>query len=203
MSRYTEAKEKAHQLIKDFALSIPVQVFELAKRLGIDWKGCTASEMSKIVTDKLGMERQDPEFSNWEEVLGFFDNEGNTFYINQENQPITRVRFTLAHEIGHLQLHRSKGKNHFRQITLLEDIFRPHAKEEIEANYFAGYLLMPDSAIEQKLVYSELMPPGEYMIREFAKIFGVSAEAMRIRFKTFKEEHPDIWKKYRMNEKLF
>lgn len=203
MNRFITAKDKAEQLFQQHALSIPVPVFELADKLGISWKGCSSGEMSTLVTEKEPDFKKDRDFSSWEDVLAYYDVKNNTFYVNENNQSITRIRFTLAHEIGHAILHQDSGQNHFRAITLSQDISRPTNQYEVEANYFAGYLLVPDSVLKQKLIYSELMPAGEYMIQEFAKIFGVSSEAMRIRFKTFQTEHPDLWKQYRMYEKLF
>ena len=49
--------------------------------------------------------------------------------LNQE-QPADRLRYTLAHEIGHLVMHRF-----------------PSATMETEANYFASSLLMPSNDI--------------------------------------------------------
>lgn len=203
MSRFHVAKQKAEELFQHYALSIPVPVFELAGKLGIHWKGCSSGEMSSIVSDKEPQLKKEHDFDSWEDVLAYYDVKNNTFYVNENNQPITRIRFTLAHEIGHAVLHKDTGTNHFRKITLSDDISRPKSPLEVEANYFAGYLLIPDSVLKQKLIYTELMPAGEYMIQEFAKIFGVSSEAMRVRFKTFQDEHPDLWKQYRMHEKLF
>lgn len=54
-------------------------------------------------------------------------------FVNQ-NQPVDRYRFTLAHELGHLVMHRSPS----------------HTMEE-EANTFASELLMPASDITQEI----------------------------------------------------
>lgn len=61
-----------------------------------------------------------PEFSGSQQVIGYFP-EGKTG---------DRLRFTLAHELGHLILHRNR---------------RPSSNQlaEVEANAFAGALLMP------------------------------------------------------------
>lgn len=203
-SRYAKVKAKAEELLEKYALTTPVQIFELAKLMGIKWQGCDPSSLSKVVTANEPEIRDNTEFANWEEVLGYYNKKDKTFYINEVNQPITRVRFTLAHEIGHHQLHEHIGKNHFRSVVLAQDMYKPRYPEEAEANYFAGYLLMPDKAITKILPYSDLMPlNGEYIIREFAKMLAVSPEAMRVRLRTFKEENPDIWSKYNMTEKLF
>ena len=64
---------------------------------------------------------------------------------------------------------------------------------------------MPDKSIENRLKYAVLMSPGEPVIKAFAEMFAVSTEAMRIRFKTFKQEFPDltaklIFPKYNLHE---
>ena len=62
---------------------------------------------------------------------------------------------------------------------------------------------MPDHEIEKKLEYTILLMDGEQTIKTFAKMFAVSPESMRIRLKLFKQEHPELWKKYNMEQKLF
>lgn len=203
-AKHQHVKAKAEELFDTYALTTPVPVFELAQKLGIQWKASKPSMISKKVMEKEPEVAEYEMFTNWEEVLGYFDKKDNTFYINDTNQPITRMRFTMAHEIGHHQLHQHINKNHFRKVILQQDLYSPKSPEEIEANYFAGYLLMPDAAITKILVYSYLMPTSaEYIIKEFAKILAVSPEAMRIRLHTYKEENLDEWHKYGMQYKLF
>jgi Zn-dependent peptidase ImmA (M78 family) len=62
---------------------------------------------------------------------------------------------------------------------------------------------MPDKAIIDRLKYTVLMTSPNDVVNEFAKTFAVSPEALRIRLKTFKKEHPSVWNEYKMEEKLF
>ncbi|MFW5703236.1 MAG: ImmA/IrrE family metallo-endopeptidase [Patescibacteria group bacterium] len=202
--KHKRAKEQAEHIFKTYALTTPVRVFELAEIMGIHWKGCTTSEMCKIVLEKEPDAQKDSSFADWNEVLAYYDKEEKTIYINNETQPITRTRFTFAHEIGHHQLHAHLKHNHFRHMTILQDIYAPSKPEEVEANYFAGYLLMPDAAIIRLLEYTDVMPRNpDHITRELAKMLAVSPESMRIRLQTFKKENPDIWEQYHMDEKIF
>lgn len=201
ITKYSEAKHKAETLIEQFALTTPVQIFQLADMLGIKWKTYTTDELSSFITKKEHeFAKSTPDYQ-WDDILGYFDKTENVMLINTSNQPITRKRFTMAHEIGHHQLHHEG--NHFRNVFFRQDIVQPRSDIEAEANYFAGYLLMPDKEIEKKLPYTDLMLGGEVTINEFAKMFAVSPDAMRIRLRTYKQEHPAIWEQYKMEDKLF
>lgn len=199
MSKYTEVKNKVESLIKDYALTMPTSIFDFAKLLGIKIIQLVPEEIHKIVQSKdpLSIESNDPD-----DILGYFDKEENTFYINKD-QHITRKRFTVAHEIGHHQLHSLEKGNHFRRVFLRTDLVNLDESKEAEANYFAGYLLIPDEQIIKKLPYTKLMMGGDYMVKELAKLFAVSPEAMRIRLKTFKQENPEMWEEYNLSQKLF
>lgn len=202
-NNYATIKQKAENIISTYTLTTPVQIFELAKFLNINWKNCSTNDIQQAAIPHEGDDIQKciPN-ATWTDVLGYFDKHNNILYINQENQSITRQRFTMAHEIGHHQLHNHLEQNHFRTAVLKQDMFSPRYPEETEANYFAAYILMPDHAIIRAMKFSDLMPTGEFIIQEFAKLMAVSKDAMRIRLRTYKEEHPDMWTKYNMDAKL-
>lgn len=65
-------------------------------------------------------------------------------FLNAEKNGAVRARFTLAHELGHIILHR-KLKND-------EDIKR----REWEANFFAGELLFPSEKVLDEIMYVSL-----------------------------------------------
>ena len=92
---------------------------------------------------------------------------------------VNRQRFTIAHEIGHLLLH--KGEVH------IDRSFRVHRRdavssmaidpEEIEANRFAAELLMPFDMIANDL--AELIDvEDEDEIKRLADKYQVSVQAM-------------------------
>lgn len=196
----SEIKELAEELIDTYALTIPVHIFELADLMGIKWKTCTTEQIQKVIQQN-GNHTQET-ISDWNDVLGYFDPKEERIYLNDDNQPITRKRFTMAHEIAHNVLHHSLDSL-LRRVFLRQDIVIPRDSVEAEANYFAGYLLMPDKTMKERLKYIVLMGNGEQIVKTFAKTFAVSSEAMRIRFKTFKQEYPELWKEFNLDEKLF
>lgn len=192
-------KKQAEQLIEKYALTVPVHIFELTDLIGIKWQTTNPERLKKIIDKKISKKNI---IQNPEDIYGYFDHVTRTIYLNDKDQPITRQRFTMAHEIGHVELHEDL-KNLLQTVFLRQDIFTPRNSIEEEANYFAGYLLMPDKDLEERLKFAVLMTSPTEVVNTFAKTFAVSPEAMRIRLKTFKNEHPEIWKQYKMEEKLF
>lgn len=192
-------KQQAEAIIEKYALTMPVHIFQLADLLGIKWETRPTEQLKEIV------KKQEPkakEISNFDDILGYYDTPTKTIYLNTENHPITRKRFTMAHELGHVILHHQLN-GLLRNVFFRQDLVESRDDIEAEANYFAGYLLMPDREIEKKLEYTILLMDGEQTIKTFAKMFAVSPESMRIRLKLFKQEHPELWKKYNMEQKLF
>jgi Zn-dependent peptidase ImmA (M78 family) len=99
----------------------------------------------------------------------------------------TRRRFSIAHELGHLALHR---KELFVDKVVRID-FRDRTSslaikaEEIAANAFAAGLLMPRDflarEILRKLSKRSSQPAKEKLINHLAKTFKVSPQAMEYR----------------------
>lgn len=95
-----------------------------------------------------------------------------------------RQRFTLAHELGHIQLHKHLlEKVHLDRGSLRRDWLAARGVEphEIEANVFAAELLMPkpilDAVVGGKLIDLE----DDDAIDLLARRFRVSSAAMRYR----------------------
>lgn len=93
-----------------------------------------------------------------------------------------RYRFTLAHEVGHLILHRSIYNS--LDITS-ESTWRAAQSNmgnksigdlEYQANSFASYLLVPDSVLND-------YPPGVASLQDIADAFNVSLEAAEVRLR--------------------
>jgi Zn-dependent peptidase ImmA (M78 family) len=91
-----------------------------------------------------------------------------------------RQRFTVAHELGHLRYH--EGEIHVdRKLQInRRDAISSLAidPDEIEANRFAAELLMPFRLISVDLMTRELDVEDDDQIRELAKKYQVSAQAM-------------------------
>lgn len=94
-----------------------------------------------------------------------------------------RQRFTIAHELGHLQLHQDAL---FVDGLLQRDATSSRAvnTHEIEANAFAAELLMPRhlllAELRERLPKSGVADPAK-LTRQLAQKFEVSEQAMEFR----------------------
>jgi len=130
----------------------------------------------------------------------FISSDWKSIYVDQNkylNGIQNRLRFSLAHEIGHFILHKNIY-NSFK-ITSLEKFYQfidkipdeQYGFLETQANIFANFLLVPRNElvvekkkklkdfetvldnIDQKLIYSYLAEP-------ISKTFGVSSKVIEI-----------------------
>ncbi len=140
--------ETANRLLQEFDIRrYPVNVFDLAARMGI------AIEHWPF-TNLLG---------------GLLFDEGGPCIFYNSSVPITRARFTVAHELGHFVLHRRQG---------IYFMCQENSKRlaERQANRFAAELLMPAEAVEGLA--------GRGLAKDaLAERFLVSEEAMILRLK--------------------
>ena len=54
------------------------------------------------------------------------------------------TRFVLAHELGHMQMHRSMNT-----VFMDTNTYNPHSRFEQQANHFAVELLLPDELLQE------------------------------------------------------
>jgi len=82
--------------------------------------------------------------------------------------------FTLAHELGHLLLHRES-------MIDVEDDFYSHQGRERDANAFAGNLLVPDAFVDDidwQHFPLDTVNAYENYLKSYSKQWGVSVEAI-------------------------
>lgn len=94
---------------------------------------------------------------------------------------IHRQRFTIAHECGHLLLHKGKDVHIDRSFRInRRDGISSQAidPEEIEANRFAAELLMPYNMIMQDLIEYDIDIEDEQDLKELADKYQVSVQAL-------------------------
>ncbi len=96
-------------------------------------------------------------------------------FINKDLPP-ARKTFTLAHEFGHFILH--NGERKFR-LDFSDQYSDKEAEDEVEANYFAGALLMPEKMF---WMMNGLLNDDRLLARRF----GVSVSAVKVRKKCLK-----------------
>jgi Zn-dependent peptidase ImmA (M78 family) len=156
------ADDAAQRLLRQFGVvKVPVQPESIAEGLG-----------AIVVTQSL-----EPD------VSGMLVREGDELIIGvNKHHPLVRRRFTVAHECGHLELHRGRAlildtsvRINFRDrvSSLATD------REEMEANRFAAALLMPEEMVVEEAARAPRDP--EELVRSLARRFKVSEPAMGYR----------------------
>jgi len=125
--------------------------------------------------------------SNWKDI--YVDNDR---YLDDRYQ--NRLRFSLAHEIGHFVLHKYIWESF--NICNFEDFYRlikdipleAYSRLELQARKFAGYLLVPieeliierEKAIKKigKSIDKETLNP--FLAIPISKVFAVSEQVVEI-----------------------
>lgn len=112
--------------------------------------------------------------------------------VNSLHHP-NRQRFTIAHELGHLELHRDlitssvhvdKG---FPALMRDSTSAKGEEKVEIEANQFAAELLMPKAMVEGELATTaQFDMEDDGPLEQIAKKFRVSKQALQLRIQSIK-----------------
>lgn len=111
------------------------------------------------------------------------DGHGALIGVNSTHHP-RRQRFTVAHEIGHLQLHKGRKLtvDSGLRVDYRDDGGNPTIPEERDANAFAAALLMPEQAVQSQA--KPLVEQGttrSSLVNALAGTFQVSEEAMGYR----------------------
>ena len=137
------------------------------------------------VADHLGLKVEERPLED--EYSGFLAVPEKAIVVNSAHS-FARRRFTIAHEIGHFQLHRKKAETpvfidqtvYFRSAQFSE----AERRREREANYFAAELLMPEELLAEYLDEHPLSPSlYSREVKEVAGEFDVSKQAMEFRLR--------------------
>jgi Zn-dependent peptidase ImmA (M78 family) len=100
--------------------------------------------------------------------------------VNSTQLP-QRQRFTIAHELGHFLLHHGQKVHYDKdyRVSLRSDLSSAGTDiEEIEANFFAASLLMPERFLHSDPRAVEMDLEDEKAIKALSHAYGVSAQAM-------------------------
>ncbi len=157
--QYDQIAKLASQVFKKSGTQIPVEVV----------KAAASYELEVFVTDMEKMVGATPSG-----ILAKHQGKW-AIYINNEDS-LTRQRFTIAHELGHFLLH--SGKQFVDSFSAGEAFYRDgeDSTQEREANYFAACLLMPSEEVEK--LWPESKDP-----KDAARKFQVSEVSMTYRLK--------------------
>lgn len=135
-------------------------------------------------------------------ILGFslFDQTCPLIVVRKQNAE-SRQTFTLAHELGHLLLHRASS---------IDDDFDIRSTEgtEREANIFAAHFLLPDSHLDAIRDYERPAEISELdgWLRDYRRAWGVSSEVILLRlvdrgrlnrrvylnYRTWRDQQPEV-----------
>ncbi len=100
------------------------------------------------------------------DIIGKVDHNQKAIFI-RDIDSLQRQRFTVAHEIGHILLHKKEGSSHHYRAGRTEDITVYGGDiEEIEANKFASMLLMPKNEFQK--IWNRFNGDIEYVSDYFA-----------------------------------
>lgn len=106
-------------------------------------------------------------------ISGKLHHDGSRWVINVNSlHHPRRQRFTIAHELGHYFLHRS-SQDKYEDTTFHRG--RSYSQKELEADNFAGALLMP------KEEFKMFIRSNSNKIDDIAEYFGTSSLAIKKR----------------------
>jgi len=106
------------------------------------------------------------------------ENDKWVIYVNRADSQ-QRKLFTIAHELGHFFVHRELCDEFIDSQFIARTGQERFTERELEANEFAGNLIMPESKIRERIA-------GEITadtLQSLAKSFGVSTFAMETRLR--------------------
>jgi len=162
---FRKARERAKALCKlNGVLSAPVPVERIAERLGAI----------------IQYEPFDIELSGWS-----FVKDGVIMIGVNAAHNVERQRFTVAHEVGHLELHRARleAEVHVDKGTLRHEIGAAETADpmEMEANAFAAEFLMPAEFLKKTIAGRTLDLEDDALFGDIARRFKVTTAALRFR----------------------
>jgi Zn-dependent peptidase ImmA (M78 family) len=169
--RKSSIDAKAQELLERFAVrGIPVPVDKIAKLLGA----------------RLFYAPLDEELSG----MVYVKNDVPIIGVNSLHHS-NRQRFTVAHEIAHLCLHRERitqsvhvDKRFFESVLRRDALSATGTQRlEIEANQFAAALLLPRTRLEELLDAEELDIEDERALEDVARRFKVSKATLQYRIR--------------------
>lgn len=160
--RYQNARDAAWKVLLDCGISsLPVRPSEICRHY--EWVLATYEAGAHII-DVLGLQRLP------EETDGFCTISGNHTYIFYNDAlPVSRKRFTVAHEIGHIVL--GHVGNGMATVQNREPTGRENPLER-QANQFAARLLAPACVLHAL---------GATTPEEIQHLCGLSQQAARYR----------------------
>jgi Zn-dependent peptidase ImmA (M78 family) len=155
---------------------------DILKELHIERPPVPIEQIAKIRGIQIRLVALDEELSG----MIYMDDNIPIVVINSLHHS-NRRRFTLAHEIGHFELHLKK----FGEQVHVDKKFWAYARDknssageniiEIEANQFAAEILVPRSFLIKELRGKIIDLENESLVGDLARQFQVSSQMMTFR----------------------
>lgn len=136
------------------------------------------TDFKLISFDQLREQGCDQKLFGSEDAFILEDPLGFIYLCYNTKSPVERKRFSFAHELGHHCL------GHNTDSSLMISDRNLYDKQELEANYFAAQLLMPEQ------IFSTLKDKGVQLnVTDIATYFKVSKEAAQKRLQTLNKRN--------------
>lgn len=169
-SNYNKSIAAADKVLAEFYIQSPSDIYSVDDIIGI-------SEFLNVHvrTDNLSNCVAKISIDNSQAVI--------TYDVNMTSQP--RIKFSIAHELGHYLLHHyDREQKTFRDTP--QDFMRKGRRRGIEqeADSFASELLLPTSLFTKAIRESEIQEPNFNLVNEIATKFNMSMTATAIRLVT-------------------
>ncbi len=120
-----------------------------------------------------------------------FGNSKVVIKVNSSIQFQERKRFVIAHEIGHLIMHRNMQlpEDTFANFNIIAGMEKAlkNGRQELEANEFASELLMPEKLFLKEAKGNKFSP---LLIKQLSERFNTSLTATVFRYLQFEQLHP-------------
>lgn len=122
------------------------------------------------------------------EMSGALRRQGDKWviYVNR-NDSRQRQLFTIAHELGHFFAHKELCDEFVDGQLVSRSEQEKYAMQELEANEFAGNLVMPEDKIREQVNEQQLT---QQRVMDLARQFQVSSIAMATRLRNLDYDVP-------------
>ena len=160
------------------------QAQQLLARLGVKSAPTPVEKVAKALGAQVRFSPLDDELSG----MIYIKSGVPIIGVNSLHHP-NRQRFTIAHELGHLELHREMITTNVHVDknfpALMRDSNSATGTEQIEiqANQFAAALLMPSALLKQVLASTQFDIDDDKPMDDLAKKFRVSRQALEFRIR--------------------
>lgn len=156
---YENAKKQAEKILSQFPIeSAPIDIENITEKLGIEIGYAPSTKYSGMLIRKT---------------------DGKVLMGINNNESAERMRFTIAHELGHFVLYPKDAVN--IDYRSKEHISSKPKKEQL-ADFFAANLLMPEKFVRkdfEKAIKNRIF--FEQDLIELANKYHVSQEAIKYR----------------------